>query len=111
MQYLYLVLLVILIAPSQVFSQEEAPSETVISMGTTHTFFSKTLGQDRPLNISLPGSYEKKADKRYPVIYLLDGGLGNFHHTTASVNFLARMNQIPGYPQYRRSYPRSHPAH
>jgi len=78
-----------------VFSQEEAPSETVISMGTTHTFFSKTLGQDRPLNISLPGSYEKKADKRYPVIYLLDGGLGNFHHTTASVNFLARMNQIP----------------
>jgi len=95
MQYLYLFLLVILVAPSQVFSQEEVPSETVIPMGKTHTFFSKTLDQDRPLNISLPRSYGKKTDKRYPVVYLLDGGLGNFHHTTASVNFLARMNQIP----------------
>lgn len=95
MKYLYLVLFTILIAPSQVFSQAEEAVETIIPLGTTHTIFSKILDQDRPLNISLPTSYGEKTDKYYPVVYLLDGGLGNFHHTTASVNFLARMNQIP----------------
>ena len=43
--------------------------------------------------IFLPNDYEEE-EKAYPVMYLLDGG-GNFHHTTATVNFLAHQNKIP----------------
>jgi predicted alpha/beta superfamily hydrolase len=64
-----------------------------IEIGKTYQIHSDILEEDRPLHIYLPKGYEE-GEKAYPVIYLLDGG-GNFHHTTASVNFLANQGRIP----------------
>jgi predicted alpha/beta superfamily hydrolase len=64
-----------------------------IEIGTTYQIYSEVLEEYRPLNIYLPKGYGKDK-KNYPVIYLLDGG-GNFHHTTASVSFLANQGRIP----------------
>ncbi|MEL7532094.1 MAG: alpha/beta hydrolase-fold protein, partial [Bacteroidota bacterium] len=63
------------------------------SIGETFSLQSEILGQERPYIISLPEGYAE-SDKAYPVMYLLDGK-GNFHHTTASVDFLTRSGRIP----------------
>lgn len=71
---------------------QEAEEEIVI--GKKHSIQSEILQQKRPLMVFLPDDYDKEEEKSYPVMYLLDGG-GNFHHTTATVNFLAHQNKIP----------------
>jgi predicted alpha/beta superfamily hydrolase len=45
----------------------------VYSQKTTETFDSFKLDQQREITIGLPASYEKNPDKKYPVLYLLDG--------------------------------------
>ncbi|HWA14853.1 MAG TPA: alpha/beta hydrolase-fold protein [Gemmatimonadales bacterium] len=52
-----------------------AQSPLPITIGETFTMTSKVLGQSRRINVYLPPSY---ADGRqaYPVLYLLDGGVG-----------------------------------
>jgi predicted alpha/beta superfamily hydrolase len=50
-------------------------SATPITIGTSHTFASKALGEQRTINVVLPAGYNKAASKRFPVIYLLDGGV------------------------------------
>jgi hypothetical protein len=58
-----------------------APVETVkpIVIGEQRIISSKALG-DREVNVWLPPSYAQ-SDKRYPVIYLIDGALDqDFHH-------------------------------
>jgi len=74
-----------------VIAQEAAEP---ITIGHKYTLKSEILGQDRPVLVFLPDSYEKDSTANYPVLYLLDGG-GNFHHTTATVNFLAHSGRIP----------------
>ena len=44
-----------------------------LTIGETLTFASKTLGEERRLNVYLPASYSDSVDAKYPVIYLLDG--------------------------------------
>jgi predicted alpha/beta superfamily hydrolase len=63
-------------------------------IGTKIDFHSVVLNENRPLIIYTPESYEQDSTKIYPVIYLLDGG-GNFHHTSATVDFLSRNGRIP----------------
>lgn len=48
---------------------------TPITIGTSHALASKALGEARTVNVVLPASYAKVKDKRYPVIYLIDGGV------------------------------------
>lgn len=57
--------------------QATAPqsSPQPITIGTTHAVASKMLGEQRTINIVLPPSYAKATNKRYPVIYLIDGGV------------------------------------
>ena len=51
------------------------PSTTQpIVLGTSHAIQSKALGESRTINVVLPPGYAK-ANKRYPVIYLIDGGV------------------------------------
>ncbi len=69
------------------------PESKPIIIGQEYALQSKILGQERPLLIYLPKSYEKSKED-YPVMYLLDGW-GNFHHTTACVKFLAKNRRIP----------------
>jgi predicted alpha/beta superfamily hydrolase len=46
-----------------------------IVLGTTRQVHSAALGEDRTINVVLPASYAKEPNKRYPVLYLIDGGV------------------------------------
>lgn len=89
----YLFALLFLCATGNLTAQPEGMDAKAIEIGQTYRIHSNVLDEERPLNIYLPRSYGK-SEKDYPVIYLLDGG-GNFHHTTASVSFLANQGRIP----------------
>lgn len=53
-----------------------APAKSVpITIGTSQTLASKPLGEARTINVILPPGYAKATTKRYPVIYLIDGGV------------------------------------
>ena len=53
-----------------------AAAQTVpITIGTSQTLASKPLGEARKINVILPPGYDKATAKRYPVIYLIDGGV------------------------------------
>lgn len=55
-------------------------------IGETITLQSKTLGERRVINVYLPPDYAKSG-ARYPVLYMLDGGLGeDFPHVVGSVD-------------------------
>jgi predicted alpha/beta superfamily hydrolase len=46
-----------------------------ISIGRAHTIASAALREPRLVNVVLPASYGKQPEKKYPVLYLIDGGL------------------------------------
>lgn len=55
-----------------------------ISIGETHRIASKPLAQERVVNVYLPADYATSG-KRYPVLYLIDGGLDqDFLHVTGT---------------------------
>ena len=47
---------------------------TPITIGETHRIASRHLGEERTVNVYLPADYRDPA-KRFPVLYLIDGGL------------------------------------
>ncbi|MFL1896506.1 alpha/beta hydrolase [Aquimarina sp. 2-A2] len=72
--------------------------KTLFSIGETLTFQSRILNESRKINVYLPVSYEKYKDKKYPVIYLLDGsGNEDFIHIAGIVQFgsFSWINMIP----------------
>lgn len=59
-----------------------AQASTPIVIGQSWQIASQALGATRTINVWTPPSYAK-GDQRYPVIYLIDGGLDqDFHHIT-----------------------------
>ncbi|PKA82280.1 hypothetical protein ATE92_0407 [Ulvibacter sp. MAR_2010_11] len=86
---------------SSLFAQnnaEKAISKTNFCIGETVRFYSETLSEDRSLNIYLPISYGNDANKKYPVIYLLDGSADeDFIHIAGLVQFgsFSWINMIP----------------
>ena len=46
-----------------------------ITIGTSHQLESRRLGEVRTINVVVPAGYGKDTVKRYPVIYLIDGGV------------------------------------
>ena len=60
---------------------------TPIAFGNYRTVHSKVLGEDRTLLVRLPGDYAG-SDKKYPVIYKLDGEMVNFVQTVSAANYL-----------------------
>lgn len=52
-----------------------APSATPITIGTSHRIASAPLAETRTVNVVLPPSYATEKDKRFPVIFLIDGGI------------------------------------
>ncbi|MDR6461169.1 putative alpha/beta superfamily hydrolase [Chryseobacterium vietnamense] len=65
-----------------------------LTIGEVRTIKSKTLNEDRTLNIYLPQGYDKT--KSYPVIYLLDGSINeDFIHVTGLVQFFNQMYSMP----------------
>jgi predicted alpha/beta superfamily hydrolase len=76
-----------------VFPAIARASEPVTIGETLHTR-SKALDEDRTYQVHLPASYARAKDRRYPVLYVLDGR-AHFTHTAASVDFLAAEGEIP----------------
>ena len=73
-----------------VWSQETSEP---ITIGKKLTMNSKLLEEDRELWIWTPPDYEEKQDS-FGVIFLLDGPW-NFHHTSATAQFLSRNGRMP----------------
>ena len=55
---------------------------------------SRILAEQREILVHLPESYGREAPRRYPVLYVLDGG-SHSDHTADSVRLLARIGAIP----------------
>ncbi len=68
--------------------------DAVIPLGHRTGLRSEVLGEERPLLIRLPRSYEASPTARYPVLYLLDGDR-HFHHVTGIVELLAATGRMP----------------
>ncbi|MCQ9641878.1 alpha/beta hydrolase-fold protein [Chryseobacterium sp. WG14] len=65
-----------------------------LTMGEVRTIKSKTLNEERTLNIYLPQGFDKA--KSYPVIYLLDGSMNeDFIHVSGLVQFFNQMYSMP----------------
>lgn len=72
--------------------------KTPFTIGESITFDSSILGEERVLNIYLPNGYDKASEKKYPVIYLLDGSQEeDFIHIAGLVQFgsFSWINMIP----------------
>ena len=51
------------------------PASTPIALGSSYHWHSRTMGEDRVVNVVLPDDYAKNPKTRYPVLYLIDGGV------------------------------------
>lgn len=77
-----------LVASTAAFSAPP-PSESVqpISIGSAHRVTSSALGEARIVNVVLPAGYGTQAGQRYPVLYLIDGGLNqDLLHVSGAVH-------------------------
>src|SRR5262245_20267050 len=74
-------------------AREKTPVKSVtrpITIGQMAELNSKILGEKRTLNIYLPDGYQEQDSQKYPVIYLLDGGLSeDFLHIVGLVQYAA----------------------
>lgn len=69
------------------------PQGEDIVVGKRHVMTSKVLGEERGLQVFLPGSYAS-GDERYPILILLDTR-SHFHHGSGVVDFLAKNGCAP----------------
>lgn len=77
-----------------VWAQQKAP----IVLGHKDAVQSKLLGETRTVNVYLPPDYNEQDTARYPVIYLLDGGVDeDFIHIVGLVQFnnFSWINRVP----------------
>jgi predicted alpha/beta superfamily hydrolase len=56
-------------------SPDTAAQPQPITIGRSHEIRSKPLAETRKVNVVLPPGYEKNSKARYPVLYLIDGGV------------------------------------
>ena len=65
-----------------------------VCIGTSYTIPSKVLDQTRRINVYLPPSYAE-GDARYPVLFLLDGGVKeDFFHIAGIASLAADFRHI-----------------
>ncbi|QHI36557.1 Ferri-bacillibactin esterase BesA [Kordia antarctica] len=75
-------------------AQQEIVSEPVtVEIGSLHKIQSSILNEERNLLIHLPNDY-KNSEKKYPVIYVLDGD-NHFQHTSNASTLLAENERMP----------------
>src|SRR5688572_26309704 len=68
--------------------QESAPA---VEYGVKRSVASKILSEARPFWVYLPLSYEGAKDRRYPVLYVLDGD-AHFQWVCGLVRFMSEIN-------------------
>lgn len=95
MRYWKLAVLVVQLLISTVMAADHAANATsIIELGKSYQLQSKLLGQTRPLHVYLPPSYGQ-GDTRYPVLYLLDGGVAqDFIHVAGVASLAADYRNI-----------------
>ncbi|GAM99516.1 putative esterase [alpha proteobacterium U9-1i] len=82
--------LALTLLPISVASAQPSPAPVVI--GETFEFSSTVMGEAREINVWVPPSYAE-GDRRYPVLYLIDGARDqDFHH----ISGLAQLATING---------------
>ncbi len=86
--YSYIILLILL--PSL---NTHAQVNGKVCIGDIVELESKILNEERTLLISLPVNYEN-SEKKYPVLYVLDGNT-HFQHATAAADYLAGYRFTP----------------
>ena len=86
----YCVLLLLLATGSAKVARGQAASPaSPLVIGQTFTLPSKVLGEVRRINVYLPPAYADSAGLALPVLYMLDGGLGeDFLHVAGLVQVL-----------------------
>lgn len=50
-------------------------AQTPVTIGTGIRFRSQVMGQERNINVYLPAAYEREPSRRWPVLYVIDGGV------------------------------------
>jgi len=65
-----------------------------VVVGQANGLHSAVLDEERNYQVYLPDSYPWATDRRYPVLYVLDGQ-SEFLHTAVSVGYLAAHGEIP----------------
>jgi predicted alpha/beta superfamily hydrolase len=88
MSYKTVLLFVAVLVVQRSFGQDP------VVVGQKHAIHSRILNEDRSYDIYVPASYRWASDRRYPVLYLLDGE-SNFLHTAGSVSFLSSQGELP----------------
>ena len=77
-------------ATSAVYADEEMPAHLTLRIP------SKVLAETRVVNVYVPHGYSGKAETRYPVLYMLDGGeKEDFPHLASTLDALIMANTIP----------------
>lgn len=80
--------LIVAFLGSPLIHGQEASEVKPLTIGQTVKFKSKVLNENRILNVYLPATYEKNDEKKYPVIYVLDGSLDeDFIHIVGIAQF------------------------
>ena len=88
-------LVISIVCNTGIYAQQVSQSLTI---GTSEVFFSKNLNENRIVNIYLPDGYDSSGQTKYPVIYILDGGMQeDFVHLVGLVRFNAQawVNRVP----------------
>lgn len=76
-------------------SPSRAQEPSSLTYGNVARFHSKTLGEERRINVFLPAGYEGSSDK-YPVLYLLDGSAHeDYFHVASLIDFLSTYDVMP----------------
>ena len=91
---------IVLLAYYPIWAQTELSLSTSnpLTIGETREIKSDILNESRLLNIYLPASYTTNSNKKYPVIYLLDGAMDeDFIHIVGLVQFgsFSWVNMLP----------------
>ncbi len=60
--------------PTPTAAQSQLPPGQPFATATTHRVHSTILGGERRITIRLPAEYAAEPERRFPVVYLLDGG-------------------------------------
>jgi hypothetical protein len=88
-----------LLCAATLSADEDRPPAPVdgsaITCGSYRRLHSNVLGEDRTLRVRLPEGYEK-TDRKYPVLYKLDGDALVFLQASAAVDYLVDMtDKVP----------------
>lgn len=58
-----------------IYGQSGSAQPSRLEIGVSHVLASRALGEQRTVNVVLPASYQSHPTRRYPVVYLIDGGV------------------------------------